>query len=121
MENVMIESPYAGDVEINEDYARRCLLDSLRRGEAPMAGHLLYTQVLNDGNESERALGIAAHIAWLRHSNRIAVYEDLGVTSGMWKGIDVANAINIPIERRRLPGYVKPKLIAAKVVERRGL
>lgn len=109
MQNVMIESPYAGDVERNVDYARRCLLDSLRQGEAPNAGHLLYTQVLNDCNESERALGICAHMAWLRHSSKVVVYVDLGVSSGMQQAIDLAETIGIPVERRELPGYVIPK------------
>src|SRR5690606_24498929 len=45
---VIIESPYSGDVERNTEYARSCLLDSLRRGEAPIASHLLHTQVLED-------------------------------------------------------------------------
>lgn len=47
---VIVESPYAGDIEANVAYARRCLRDSLARGEAPIASHLLYTQegVLRD-------------------------------------------------------------------------
>lgn len=105
MDAVMLESPYAGDVERNEDYARKCLLDSLRRGEAPMAGHLLYTQVLRDANSTERKLGIEAHVTWLRHSSRIVVYEDLGVSSGMQHAIDLANKLGIPVERRKLAGY----------------
>ena len=44
MRRVIIESPYAGFVKRNEDYARECLRDSLMRGEAPIASHLLYTQ-----------------------------------------------------------------------------
>ena len=45
---VVIETPYSRDVEANTEYARACLLDSLRRGEAPIASHLLHTQVLDD-------------------------------------------------------------------------
>lgn len=44
MKLVLLESPYAGDTERNVDYGRRCLRDSIMRGEAPMASHLLYTQ-----------------------------------------------------------------------------
>ena len=43
MRFVIIESPYAGNVEENEEYARKCLRDCLMRGEAPFASHLLYT------------------------------------------------------------------------------
>jgi len=70
MKRVILESPYAGDtaedVERNLTYAREALRDSLLRGEAPIASHLLYTQkgVLDDRIREERALGIAAGLAW---------------------------------------------------------
>lgn len=41
---IILESPYAGDVEGNLTYARRAMHDSLMRGEHPIASHLLYTQ-----------------------------------------------------------------------------
>ena len=43
-------------------YARACVADCLRRGEAPIASHLLYTQpgVLDDDVPEERAQGIAS-------------------------------------------------------------
>ena len=40
MKLVILESPYAGDVEANVEYARACVRDSLSRGEAPIASHL---------------------------------------------------------------------------------
>lgn len=63
---VIVESPYAGDVDANVTYARRALRDCLERGEAPIASHLLYTQpgVLDDTVPEQRALGIAAGLAW---------------------------------------------------------
>ena len=41
MNSRFLESPYAGDVAANVAYARRCLADSVARGEAPLATHLL--------------------------------------------------------------------------------
>ena len=66
MKRVILESPYAGDVERNVAYARACLRDSLLRGEAPIASHLLYTQpgVLDDQIPEERQMGIDAGLAW---------------------------------------------------------
>ena len=32
---VIIESPFAGDVDTNVKYARACMRDSLNRGESP--------------------------------------------------------------------------------------
>jgi hypothetical protein len=53
---VILESSYAGDIEANVEYARRCVRDALARGEAPIASHLLYTQpgVLRDAVPEER-------------------------------------------------------------------
>jgi len=82
MKKVIIESPYAGDVEKNIDYARKCVKDSLSRGEAPIASHLLYTQpgILDD---NERKLGIAAGLEWLEVADIHAFYVDLGWSAGM--------------------------------------
>lgn len=44
MRIVVLESPYAGDIERNTNYARDCMRDSILRGEAPIASHLIYTQ-----------------------------------------------------------------------------
>lgn len=85
MRRVIVESPYAGDVGLNIAYARACLLDCLRRGEAPIASHLLYTQpgVLDDNIPAERALGIDAGLAWRAVADAAVFYIDLGWSRGM--------------------------------------
>lgn len=98
---VALESPFAGDVEKNTRFARLCLLDSLGRREAPFAGHLLYTQVLADASPTEREMGIMAHLTYVRRSERVVVYEDYGISSGMQRAIDLATKLGIPIEKRR--------------------
>lgn len=104
---VVIESPYAGDVERNVRYARACLKDSLQRGEAPFAGHLLYTQVLDDTVPEQRELGMAAHLDVARSADtRVAIYCDLGVSPGMKTALDVVLACpwknEYSLEYRRL-------------------
>jgi hypothetical protein len=96
---VILESPYAGDVERNVRYARACLRDSLLRGEAPIASHLLYTQpgVLDDAVPAERQRGIDAGLAWGRVAEATVVYRDLGVSRGMQYGIDAAQRAGRPI------------------------
>ena len=104
MKLVIIESPYAGDVEANVEYARRCVRDSLARGEAPIASHLLYTQpgVLDDDIPEERQWGIDAGLAWRRVAELSAIYTDKGVSRGMEYGIAAAKDAGIPIDYRRL-------------------
>lgn len=96
----MIESPYAGQVTRNVAYARACLLDSLRRGEAPFAMHLLFPQVLDDKNAEERALGIAAGLAWSERAELVALYVDLGISGGMRLAVEAAERRGIPVEHR---------------------
>lgn len=100
---VILESPFAGDVDRNIAYARRCLLDSLQRNEAPIASHLLYTKVLDDTIPEHRKLGIESGLAWLEIADAMVVYTDLGISPGMQAAIDYAEAnLDITIERRSL-------------------
>jgi len=104
MRRVIVESPYAGDVDRNTRYARACLRGCLLRGEAPFASHLLYTQdgVLRDGDPKERALGIHAGLTWAEFAAATIVYTDLGITHGMQLGIDHANSNDRDVEYRQL-------------------
>lgn len=104
MRLVIIESPYAGDVQRNTEYARAGVRDSLGRGEAPIASHLLYTQpgILNDNDPAERQWGIDAGLAWRAVAELVAVYQDLGVSRGMEYGIRRAEEAGIPVEYRTL-------------------
>ncbi|OGZ26001.1 MAG: hypothetical protein A3F95_00620 [Candidatus Nealsonbacteria bacterium RIFCSPLOWO2_12_FULL_39_31] len=101
MKRVIIESPLAGDVNKNKEYAKKCILDSLKRGEAPFASHLFYTQVLDDLVEEERKLGIEAGLEWGKKADITAVYTDLGISRGMELGIEKAKQENRTIEYRK--------------------
>ncbi len=104
MIRVVIESPYAGDVETHLRYLRACMADCFRRGESPYASHGLYTQpgVLDDNIPAERSLGIDAGFAWRDVAEKTVVYMDLGTSRGMEFGIADALKKGRPIEYRRL-------------------
>ena len=104
MKRVILESPYAGDVDKNVAYARAALRDSLLRGEAPVASHLLYTQpgVLDDGDPDERARGIEAGLAWGPVAEATVVYADLGISEGMQRGIERAREQGRTVHVRKL-------------------
>lgn len=89
---VIIESPFAGDIERNLRYLRACMDDCRKRGEAPFASHALYTQpgVLDDTNPEERTEGIEMGFAWRHVADATVVYKDLGVSRGMTYGIKAA-------------------------------
>ncbi len=85
-------------------YARAAMKDSLSRGEAPYASHLLYTQdgVLDDTKPTEREWGITAGFAWRQVATKTVVYTDLGISRGMQYGIDDAAKRGTPVEYREL-------------------
>ena len=105
-ERVIIESPYGSEdptlLEVNVLYARRALLDSLRRGEHPIASHLLYTQVLNDRIPEERQQGIDAGLAWRAVADRAVFYRDLGLSPGMIEARELYEREGRPFEDRWL-------------------
>lgn len=103
---VILESPYAGEVEANVAYARRAMRHALSIGEAPMVSHLLYTQVLDDNNAHDRQLGIAAGLAWRLAAQASVLYLDRGLSSGMKYGIKEVVKYGIPIEARWLDSPV---------------
>ena len=102
MVKVILESPYAGDVEKNLEYARLCMKDSLLRGESPIASHLLYTQVLDDTKLDERNLGIDAGLAWADHADKHVFYVDFGMSDGMKYAMDYAVENGEVIEMRMI-------------------
>lgn len=107
---VVIESPYAGDVQRNVAYARAAVRDSVLRGEAPIASHLLFTQagILIDGIEAEREIGIEANLAWARVCDFAAIYIDYGVSPGMKKAIEFYEERRINIVSKFM--YIKEKI-----------
>jgi hypothetical protein len=85
MKKVVIESPYAGDVVENIEYCKICVRDSIDRGEAPIASHLLLAahNICDDSVPEERSLGIKVGFAWHSACDVIAFYVDRGVSPGM--------------------------------------
>lgn len=106
MKKVIIESPYAGNYDMNEAYAELAMHDCLvNHHESPYASHLLYTRrfVLRDHVPSDRKLGIAAGFEWRNVADQTIFYTDLGMTDGMVQGIqDCKDKMN-PYAVRQLP------------------
>ena len=113
MKLVIIESPYAANalhtVEDHVRYARAAVRDALLRGEAPFASHLIYTQpgIFDDLVPAEREAGILAGLELAKRADLTAVYLDLGVSSGMSRGIAAAEKAGRPWVSRTLPGWTR--------------
>lgn len=115
---VCVESPFRGASEgeytRNTYYADAALLDSLSRDEAPFLGHLLYPRVLDDTSDDDRRRGMKADIAWLRGSELVAVYIDLGVSGGMKEAIALASKLKLPIVERSIPRWYEWSKLARR-------
>ena len=107
---VVIESPYAGkdesELKKNIDYARAAVKDSLERGEAPFASHLLYTQdgILDDNIADERKAGINAGLDLHKKADVVAVYADRGISNGVARAIEYAALVGAKVEIRSIRG-----------------
>lgn len=75
---VYVVSRYAGNVEWNVAAAvRRCQF-VIRQGYMPVASHLLYPQMLNDGDPAERELGMVFGLALLSLCDQVWIFTDGG-------------------------------------------
>lgn len=104
MKRVILESPYAGNIERNIEYARMCVRDSLSRDEAPIASHLLYTQegILKDEIPEERLWGINAGLAWKDVADKHVFYIDYGMSNGMKYAEEYATNNDLEVEFRKI-------------------
>lgn len=82
---VILESPFAGDVKNNVEYAKKLIHDLAYQGFAPSASHLLYTQMLDDTKEFDRRLGIDKGLDYAHNRDSI-IGIDRGISNGMKYG-----------------------------------
>lgn len=109
MRLVIIESPFAGDIEANLTYARRAMRDCILRGEAPIGSHLIYTQpgILRDEDPAERKLGIELGFAWGDKAELHCFYTDRGWSRGMKAAFARCLAMEYRYELRALDGPIQ--------------
>ena len=105
MKPVIIESPYAGDVERNRAYLNAAILDCVRRGETPYASHKMLVDSLDDLVEEERTAGIHAGFAMaeaLGATTARVFYIDHGMSGGMRYGLEHAEKMGQPVTYRTI-------------------
>lgn len=104
MRRVILESPWSGNIRKHRNYARKCISDCLKRGEAPIASHLLFTQpgILRDHHAEERKLGIDAGLAWSEVADAAVFYADYGFSFGMQCALAKHAELGTPVEVRYL-------------------
>lgn len=89
---VYIASPYSGDIERNVAFAKAACRYAMNQGVTPIASHLLYPQMLDDGVPEERKLGTDMGL-------RILKVCGSELSSGMEQEIRAARQLQIPLRR----------------------
>lgn len=95
---VFICSPFAGDVAINTMRTIRYMRFAVIKGAIPFAPHLLYPQVLDEDDPSERELGLFFGMVWLGKCDELWVFGR-NISGGMAREIAKAKKRGIPIRR----------------------
>ena len=116
---VIIESPYAATAERTKEQHRAYLLAAMRycveRNESPVASHHWLPDILDDNGPYERQLGIRCGVVWGERADLIAVFSDLGVSTGMKQAIEVYKSLGKPIEWRSLDTRVVRKILGMDI------
>ena len=93
---VYICSPYAGDTERNIANALRFCRFAIDRGYDPIAPHVYYTRFLDDGNPTDRELGLYLGLRHLKHCKEMWVFGSR-ISAGMAIEIGKAKQYKIPV------------------------
>ena len=95
IKKIYVASKYAGDVDVNTNAAIGYCRYVIDQGFMPVASHLIYPQILNDDNPSERNLGLRFGLALLSVCDEVWVFGE--VSSGVAKEIEVAKRLEKPL------------------------
>ena len=107
MKKVYICAPLGGDVEGNLERVKRYTRYALMCGTAPVVPHF-YALCLNDDNQKEREIGLAARLGMLWFCDELWVFGQT-VTEGMKQEIQFCKHLNIKTR------YVSEKEIRKKI------
>ena len=95
IKKIYVASKYAGDVDVNTNAAIGYCRYVIDQGFMPIASHLIYPQISDDDNPSERNLGLRFGLALLSVCDEVWVFGE--VSSGVAKEIEVAKRLEKPL------------------------
>ena len=107
MKKVYICAPLGGDVEGNLERVKRYTRYALMCGTAPVVPHF-YALCLDDDNQKEREIGLAAGLGMLWFCDELWVFGQ-NITEGMKQELQFCKHLNIKTR------YVSEKEIRKKI------
>ena len=93
MKLLFISSPFREFRARNIEYAKSLLRDAINEGYAPIAPHLLYPQVLDDDNITERKIAMELCQELIKKCDAVWVGKKYGISQGMKLEIELARKL----------------------------
>ncbi len=93
---IYVASPYSGEIEKNIEFAKRSCEFVLKQGHGFFAPHLIYTQILDDSDLTQRKKGLEMGLTLLSRCDELWVFGD-HISKGMKTEIQFAQEHEIPI------------------------
>lgn len=93
---IYICSPLSGDVERNQEFARKYCRFAVERGVIPLAPHIYFPQFMDDGNPNERSLALFMDLVLLSKCAELWVFGET-ISEGMKAEIEKAKRRGTPI------------------------
>lgn len=114
MKLVYICTPFAGDIEDNLCFARAACRYASDCGYAPIAVHLLYPQILDDTDPTEREIGIQMGLRVLASCDEVWICGER-ISHGMSCELAEAKRLGVQIRnistKQILGGFTMKKMI----------
>lgn len=93
MKLLFISSPFREFQVRNIEYAKDLLKEAIDAGYVPIAPHLLYPQVLDDDNITERKIAMELCQELIKKCDAVLVGKKYGISRGMRSEIELARKL----------------------------
>lgn len=93
---VFISSPYTGNTEMNEGFARQACYYAICLGHTPIAPHLIFPGIIPDDDPDWRGVGIDMGCDFLALCDELWLCGPC-VSKGMQTELDLANDLGLPV------------------------
>jgi hypothetical protein len=105
---VVVIVPFIGEdaalVAMTKRFEIRALKDCNKRREAPISPSAFFAEAVDFRDRLDRDIALQNQLAWIKRSEGVVVYTDLGTTPMMQMAINYAEQKQKPVEFRTLNG-----------------
>lgn len=119
MKKIFIGSALRGDQEANKHRAVGYCRKAAEKGYLPIAPHIIFTQFLDEDDESEREKGIEMGLELLRTCDEVVFFGD--ITEGMQRELNLARELGLPVRRFDEDGTISHEVYVSDQIKQMSL